>query len=140
MLDALATKYSLYVITGLIIGIALIFAIFTRKKHRLPLPPVSAGDAYGNFKSLIGQKGLSRYNYILSESLIMAKKYGGKFGAVYQQKQLPVLGKETFYVTDWQMARTILLGDRKNDVAESIKKTPLRAFNFVDRNVSNLFT
>ena len=75
--------------------------------------------------------------HVLEQSKAVANT---PYGAVFRMHIIPLLGKDFVYTTDYKLARLVLLGDPEKNVKESIKKVVLRSFNFIDRNVSSLFT
>jgi hypothetical protein len=113
--------------------------------NNVRMPPYCPSSAYENLKTQTTQKGLARLNHHMKQCMIMydrvAKTKKTKpFGTVYRMKKWSIFpSAEHFYVTDYKLARTVLLGDKSRGVAESVKQHSLAVFNFADRNVSNLF-
>ena len=113
-----------------------------------PLPPIAPPSAYENFMNKIRQKGLIRVNHIMQQGRVMqklaAKKNSEafKYGTAFRLSRIPLLeGTNNFiYVTDYKLARMVLLGDKTMELPEAIKKNNLTSFNFANRNVGNLFT
>lgn len=115
------------------------------------LPPISPASAIENFKNKITQKGLNRINHVNNQSKIMHARAmanivdGGddhKYGTAFRMSKIPLIDSSNLfiYVTDYKLARTILLGDKPRGIPEGIKKNNLNSFNIANRDIGNLFT
>lgn len=113
-----------------------------------PLPPISPSTAFENFKNKIVQKGLTRVHHVQAQGKEMharALRINAdlfKFGTAFRMRRLPVVENSDIFihVTDYKLARTVLLGDKDKGLPEGIKKQNISAFNMGNRNVGNLFT
>lgn len=114
----------------------------------LPLPPFSPAPGYENFTKKISQQGLARVLQVTDQGRIMhardmeKDKDAFKYGTAYRMNRVPLIENNNvhIYVTDYKLARTVLLGDKSRGISEGIKKNSLNSFNIANRNVGNLFT
>lgn len=136
------------VVLGLLVVVYGVFRLFGDKKSSLPLPPISPASGIENFKNKIQQKGLFRIQHITDQARLMHQvavardPEAFKYGIAFRMAKLPILNDNRLwiYVTDYKLARLILLGDKNRNIPEGIKFSSLSSFNFANRNVGSLFT
>lgn len=114
----------------------------------LPLPPLSPASGFENFTKKISQQGLVRIHQVTEQGRIMHARalekdtQAFKYGTAFRMNRVPLIENRNLhiYVTDYKLARTVLLGDKSRGISEGIKKNSLNSFNIANRNVGNLFT
>jgi hypothetical protein len=115
----------------------LLLAFSSRLTLRRFLPPYAQPSTLDVLRARSTQKGLMRVHQVYNES---QKLKNTSYGSTFRLRAVPFLTKEQIIVTDYKLARIILLGDRSRDVPESVKATVFQAMNLIDRNISNIFT
>lgn len=135
-------------ISGLYNGVVLIVIVFVfslllriggRKRYKLP--PKSSKSWYHNYKMRVDPDGLARPRDTLEQSLVISRENPEQFplGSYFISAQ-PLTWKTFIFITDYKLARLVLLGDSKVGIKEGVKANIFHSFNFLDRNVSNIFT
>lgn len=148
--EYVTVSFTLGGLVSLLLCLLLSF-VFMPQPHSykgLPLPPTSPASALENFRKKITQKGLTRVHHVFSQGQVMhaqAIATGGdkfKYGTAFRMKRFSFLENDSIFihVTDYKLARIILLGDKEKGIPEGIKKNNLTAFNIANRGVGNLFT
>lgn len=126
---------------AVVLFILQLIILLTRHKHKLPLPPVTPSDAITNLKKKINQSSIDRFTHAVSEyAAVKASHPEFDRGGAFRMKHIPFLTMDPIYVTDYQLARTVLLGSSERGIPEGVKKTVLSSFNLTDRRISNIFT
>lgn len=103
----------------------------------MSLPPYASPSALEVLKARSTQQGILRVQQVYDESL---KIHNTSHGAVFRFRAIPFLTTEQIIVTDYKVARIILLGDREKDIPESIKFNVFQSMNLIDRSINNIFT
>jgi hypothetical protein len=101
------------------------------------LPPYAQPSTLDVLRARASQKGLLRVHQVHVESL---KLQNTSYGSTFRLRAVPLLTTEQIIITDYKLARIVLLGDRSRDIPESVKAKAFRVMNLVDRNISNIFT
>lgn len=121
------------------IAFYLLFATRTRK--RLRLPPVSPASALSNLIIKVRQAGLGRFtHYTEQRDIIKARFPEFQHGTAFRMNYIPFISSDFIYITDYQLARKVLLGDPESGAHEAIKKNMISSFNLADRKIPNIFT
>lgn len=110
----------------------------TKRPNRSP--PQSSASYWVNFQYIT--RGFDRVLHTHRQGLevLSQSKQQSKYGTVFEVASVTSLFKPFYYVTDYKLAKTVLLGDKKRGIQESIKNNVLSSLNFVDKKVSNIFT
>lgn len=100
-------------------------------------PPFISNSIYEIIKIRSTQKTLKRVQFIFEWSL---KYQNISYGSIFKFKGIPFLITEQNIITDFKLARIILLGEKDKNIEESIKKREFQTMNLVNRSINNIFT
>ena len=140
-LESLISDQSVSVIVVAIAIAISTFLLFSGLEYTLPLPPLTPADAVTNIRKKISQDGLSRFQHMISEfAAVKAERADFADGGAFRMRTIPYVSMDLIYVTDYKLARKVLLGDSSSGVSEGVKKNTIQSFNFVNRKISNIFT
>jgi cytochrome P450 len=105
------------------------------------LPPRSSTSAWYNLRKRLSHKGSARVTLLMeaSEEISKQKSGGSEFGTCFRIQTIPLF-PDPIFITDYKLARLVLLGDAKLGIKESIKKNTLTSMNLGNRRISNIFT
>lgn len=122
----------------------------TTHSNGLRLPPISPASAISNFRNKINQRGLTRIRSVRAQGLIVQEQQqlasndseAFKYGTAFRMAKVPFVDNSNLfiYVTDFKLARLVLLGDKNTGILEGIKKNNLTSFNIANRSIGNMFT
>lgn len=121
----------------LIIISYIFYQFWYHKSSASSLPPMGLPSTLDVLKAKSTQKGILRVQQVYDESIRIRNT---AYGAVFRLRAIPFLTTEQVLVTDYKLARIILLGDREKNIPESIKFNVFQSMNLIDREVSNIFT
>lgn len=123
------------VFVGLVIAILYFASSLGKKSYKLP--PYAAPSALEVLKSRAAQVGLDRVQFIFKCSL---QHQNLTYGSIFRLRVIPFLITEQIVVTDYKLARIILLGDKDSNFPEGVKKKVFQTMNLVHREINNIFT
>jgi hypothetical protein len=85
-------------------------------------------------------RGLKPVSHYLEQSVLVTEsgKINCSCGAVFELA-LPTMNP-VYFCADYKLAKIVLCGDSANGVIEGEKSSMMKTFNYIDRNVSTIFS